>query len=480
MQGETTEEVRALFFDAFQASPIGIVVENLDGQPLFVNPAFCAMLGFTEEEIRKKHCVDFSPPEDAEKDWALFQQLRAGSINHYQLDKRYFRRDGSLVWGRLSLSLLNGHPSPLVLAMVDDITERKRAEEAMRDSEAQFRSVFQDAGVGMVIVSMEGRFLSANPTFCNYLGYTEPELLERTVESITHPDDFPAFSARLRQAVAEGHGFQWVQKRCLHKSGRIVHTESSTSLIRSREGDRQFFVGQILDITSRKKAEEALSAVTRKLVDAQEQERARIGRELHDDIGQRLALLAVQLDQLQREELQHDSPGIQARVKDLQKQTLEISNDVQALSHQLHSSKLEYLGVVGAMKSWCREVGERQKMEITFSSDVSTSLPLEIGLSLFRVLQEALQNATRHSGARRVEVQVTEDSHEVHLAVRDSGKGFDVEAVLQGAGLGLTSMRERVRLMNGKFSVESKTAGGTEIHVYMPLEAKRQSGLIAG
>src|SRR5499425_3637187 len=119
-----------LLYEAFNTSPIGIALENIDGQPLFLNPSFCSMLGFTEAELRGKHCVDFSPPEDAAKDWALFQQLRAGSIDHYQLEKRYFRSDGSLVWGNLSISLLNGHPSPLILAMVEDITAKKAAEEA--------------------------------------------------------------------------------------------------------------------------------------------------------------------------------------------------------------------------------------------------------------------------------------------------------------------------------------------------------------
>src|SRR5512147_1570655 len=95
-----------LFRDIFNASLIGIAVENLNGHPLFVNPALCAFLGFTEEELCRKDCVDFSPPEDAEKDSALFQRLQAGEINQYQLEKRYFRRDGSLVWGRLSMSLL--------------------------------------------------------------------------------------------------------------------------------------------------------------------------------------------------------------------------------------------------------------------------------------------------------------------------------------------------------------------------------------
>src|SRR3954452_13321205 len=106
-----------LFHDTFNASLVGVVVEDLAGQLLFVNPAFCSMLGFTEEELRRKHCVEFSPAEDAEKDWALFQQLQSESIDHYQLEKRYFRHDGTLLWGRLSISLLHTGSSPLVIAM---------------------------------------------------------------------------------------------------------------------------------------------------------------------------------------------------------------------------------------------------------------------------------------------------------------------------------------------------------------------------
>jgi PAS domain S-box-containing protein len=138
---------RQFFLDVFNASPIGVAVENLDGEPLFVNPAFCSFLGFSAEELCHKHCVDFSPPEDGEKDWALLQQLRAGTINHYQLDKRYFRRDGSLVWGRLSISLVNSRSSPLVLAMVEDITKRKQAEQSVKESEARFRLIADTAPV---------------------------------------------------------------------------------------------------------------------------------------------------------------------------------------------------------------------------------------------------------------------------------------------------------------------------------------------
>jgi signal transduction histidine kinase len=162
-------------------------------------------------------------------------------------------------------------------------------------------------------------------------------------------------------------------------------------------------------------------------------------------------------------------------VQELRGSVAELSNDVQAMSHDLHSSKLEYLGVVAGMKSWCKEFAERQRMEIDFKSDVPTAVPLEIGLSLFRVLQEALHNAIKHSGVKRIEVQLREDSGDIHLIVRDSGKGFDVEAALQGKGLGLTSMRERVRLLNGTISIESKLMGGTTIHVRVPFGSKQSS-----
>lgn len=230
------------------------------------------------------------------------------------------------------------------------------------------------------------------------------------------------------------------------------------------------------DITERKLAEAALADVSRKLLDAQEKERNRIGRELHDDINQRLAMLAVELEQLQ------DNPSeVRSRVQELRKQTTEISDDVQALSHELHSSKLEYLGAVGGMKSWCKEFGERQGIQIEFkSTEVQTSVAPEVGLCLFRVLQEALHNAAKHSGVKRIEVQLREDSGEIHLVISDLGRGFDWETVMQGRGLGLASMQERVRLVNGTIAIQSKPMGGTTIHVRVPFGSEKFSERAVG
>ena len=179
------------------ASPIGIAVENLEGQPLFVNPAFCSMLGFSEEELRLKHGAEFSPPEDSEKDWALFQQLRAGSIDHYQMEKRYFRRDGSLVWGRLSISLLKSRPFPLVVAMVEDITDKRAAEEEVRSSEERLRLAQQAAGIGTFEGNIRTGVLTWTPEMEELYGLPHGGVAQTQTafETLIHPDD----RARVRE-----------------------------------------------------------------------------------------------------------------------------------------------------------------------------------------------------------------------------------------------------------------------------------------
>ena len=182
---------------------------------------------------------------------------------------------------------------------------------------------------------------------------------------------------------------------------------------------------------------------------------------------------------LELEQLQENHSEIQTRVKELRRKIAEVSNDVQALSHDLHSSKLEYLGVVAGMKSWCKEFAERHKIEIDFRSDVATPVPLELGISLFRVLQEALHNAAKHSGVKRIEIQLKENSGEMQLVIEDLGKGFDMEAARKARGLGITSMRERVRLVNGTIQIRSKPMAGTTIDVVVPLVSESESRRVA-
>jgi signal transduction histidine kinase len=227
------------------------------------------------------------------------------------------------------------------------------------------------------------------------------------------------------------------------------------------------------DITARKLADAALASVSGKLIEAQEQERRRIARELHDDIGQRLALLSIELAQLRQSSA---TPWeFHGRIDTLRAQTSEIAADVQSLSHELHSSRLQYLGLAAALGGFCKEFSAQQKVEVDFDSqDLPTSLAPDISLCFFRVLQEALHNAAKHSGVRLFEVRLWRALDEIHLTIRDSGAGFDHEATKAGRGLGLISMQERLKLLHGTLSIESQLQRGTTIHASVPHRSEIQ------
>jgi signal transduction histidine kinase len=209
----------------------------------------------------------------------------------------------------------------------------------------------------------------------------------------------------------------------------------------------------------------ALAAVNRKLIEAQEQERTRIARELHDNISQRLALLMVQLSAHRVD--QSEAIELHARV-------VEIAADVHALSHNLHSSKLELLGFSMGMQLLCKEVGDRYQVRVAVDAhDVPAQVPPDTALCLYRILQEALQNAAKHSGVREFDVRLWGTSDAINLQVRDRGAGFDIEASKWSTGMGLVSMQERVRLVCGELSIESASERGTMIHARVPLNASK-------
>jgi PAS domain S-box-containing protein len=597
-----------LFRDVFTASPVGIAVENMEGQPLFVNPALCSMLGFAVEELQTKHCVDFSPVEDAEKDWSLFQQLRAGSIDHYQIDKRYFRRDGSLVWGRLNVSLLKTRPSPLVVAVVEDITEKRKAEEAL----LRLAAIVECSEDAIASVTLDGVIVSWNAGAQRMFGYTESEAVGRSA-TILVPPERPDEEDKILETLKAGGRIEQLETVRVTKTGKRINVSLSispikdssgktvgcsgiarditerklaeevlsemnrtlkeqSSLLRSREELLRVFVknvpaavamfdcdmrylevsdrwcttysvdgSQILgrshydvfpdlpevykevhrrglagetlraeedrwdrengtttwvrwelrpwktatgtiggilifaeDITRRKQMEQALSSMSRKLIESQEQERSRIARELHDDVSQQLSLLAVELDQWDHSA--SDSSGLRHHLQQAKRRIADIAHDVQSLSHQLHSSKLEYLGLVAAARSFSKEVSEKNNVRVDFREHgVRRSLRKEVSLSLFRILQQAMQNAVEHSGAKNIEVRLWEHSNEVHLEVKDLGRGFDLPTALTSTGLGLISMRERARLVGGEITIDSKAMGGTTIHVRVPVDSESNS-----
>jgi PAS domain S-box-containing protein len=362
-----------------------------------------------------------------------------------------------------------------------DITDRKRAEEALlemnRALEAQssllqsreelLKIFVKNVPAGVAMLDRDMRYLQVSDRWCADYSVDSSEILGRSHYDLL--PDMPEHWREVHRRSLEGETLRADEERWDRKGGTTVWVRWEIRPWRTSSG----IIGGLLifaeDITQRKQMQDALSTISRKLIESQEQERTRIGRELHDDINQRIAMLTAELEQLQG-----DPSDVQNRLQDLRKQMVELSNDVQGLSHELHSSKLEYLGVVSGMRSWCKEFGQRRNMVIDFKSDVSSVLPFDIGISLFRVLQEALHNADKHSAVKRMEVELWEAPNEVHLVVADLGKGFDFEAAIRGQGLGLTSMQERVRLVGGTISIKSKPMGGTTIHVLVPFEQGRE------
>ncbi|HXW62241.1 MAG TPA: PAS domain S-box protein, partial [Candidatus Acidoferrales bacterium] len=248
-----------LFYDAFKASPIGIALENLEGQPLFVNPALCSMLGFREEEMLRKHCVEFSPPEDAKRDWALFEQLRAGSIDHYSLEKRFIRRDGSLIWGRLTISLLNRRTSPLVVAMVEDITEKRTVQETLELATKRMAAVAR--------CSRDFRYLWANQRLADLLERPLGEIVGRPIVEVLGTELFEVLRPYFERALA-GENVTYEEEVTYPSIGRRWISATYTPTF-DAGGIADGWVAVIVDITERKRAEEALRRSEGYLAEAQ-------------------------------------------------------------------------------------------------------------------------------------------------------------------------------------------------------------------
>jgi signal transduction histidine kinase len=229
------------------------------------------------------------------------------------------------------------------------------------------------------------------------------------------------------------------------------------------------FAGSADDTPNEKLAHDPLTSAGGRLIECQERERSRIARELHDDICQRLTLLSLEIEQA-RNALDESHVDRDARILGIRQRCCEIASDVQALSHELHSSKLDHLGLEAALRGFCKEFSKQQNLEVSLTQNgVPSTLPKDISLCLFRVTQEALRNAAKHSGATRLTVDLLGAEDLVLLEIRDSGVGFDMQRVAQANGLGLVSMQERVHLVEGVFTIESTPNQGTRIWVMIPL-----------
>jgi PAS domain S-box-containing protein len=306
-----------------------------------------------------------------------------------------------------------------------------------------------------------------------YVG--RPEDFHRRV----HPEDRERVMKAVKDAMQNRTPYA-AQFRIVRLDGTVRWVSAEGEFYYEANGRVERMLGISVDITVRKLAEEALANMSRRVSEAEELERRRIAQDLHENIGQRLALLAIEIEQLKTEPL-NQTVEMLGRLDAISKQTLGILTDVKASAHELHSPRLKYLGIAAVMRSFCEEFGLRKGVEIDFRShDVPSSVPPNISLCLFRVLQEALYNAVKHSGARHFEVRLWRLSDDIHLTFSDSGAGFDPEAARNSGGLGLLGIEERLKLLKGTVSIESQPQRGTTIHGRVPLSSRSDTLRAAG
>jgi len=406
-------------------------------------------------------------------DW---RQLRRWGISEASLPPGSVVRDKALSFWDVYKWLIIGVISVcavealLIVGLLAQRASRRRAE-------SRFRQVVEAAPSGMVMVGQDGEIVLANAQMEKLFGYRREELLGHPVEMLL-PERFRNHHVAHRRGFfaspedrSMGAGLDLFARR---KDGSEFPVEIRLSAVHADTG--LCVLASIIDISERRRAADGLresqrelQVLTGKLLHSQETERRRIARELHDDLNQSLALLSVDLDLLSRQHL--GAPDqLAGRIQELCARVKQLSSYVHGLSHQLHPSKLEQLGLLPAVRGLCKELTGSHSLPIAFTHhELPDALPEDTALCLYRIAQEALANVVKHSGARHARVELTRRAGTVFLRIADDGVGFDPKIVDANGGLGLVSMRERLRLVGGQITIDSRPSGGTRIAVSVPL-----------
>jgi PAS domain S-box-containing protein len=458
----------------------GITVADANFCITFVNRQMAEMLGYEPGEMLGRSVLDFVFPEDVEQKRHIFKRRRAGVRERY--DDRLRHKSGREVLVRIGTAPVFNDIGEFVgaLATVSDITEGKRAEQALQQREKELLEAQRLAHVGSWVWDPETDRITWSEESYRIAGRDTnlPPVNFREQRQLYTSESWERLQRAVEEALRSGTPYE-LDLELSRQDGTKKWIRTRGEAQRDTRGRIALLRGTTQDITDQKNAEEVLKSVNQRVIEAQEQEATRIARDLHDDINQQLSILMLGIQIIKKKPLVSQDE-FRERMDELSNQAERISSGVRSLAHRLHSSELEYLGIVAAMRGHCRESAKQHNVEIHFShNEVSPTIPYDISLCLFRVLQEALHNAMKHSGVGRFEVHLYETPGGIGLRVSDSGVGFDQEAINQH-GLGLLSMRERLRLVQGSLSISAKPDCGTTINAFVPITGEGKFNAAAG
>ncbi len=369
-----------------------------------------------------------------------------------------------------SIAQLDPADRRLILVHHDDVSTEKSASDELRTDSERLRRLLKTSNVLPWEANAGNKvFTYVGDQSDDLLGYSPEECMQEGFwASHIYAADRHRVTTQYSDLSKSSNHFR-SEYRMVTKDGRVIWIQDMVDVV--REGVKPPTMhGVMTDISDRKQAEGTLAELSGRLITAQEEERKRIARELHDDLNQRIALISIELEQISQK-LKPGPDGLSVRLKSTQRKVFEISNTIHRMSYELHPSKLDHLGLAPALSSFCVELSKSRGIQIDFRHEGRAHvLPRNITLCIFRIAQEALQNAAKYSGAPKVEINLTKRTDSIELLVSDDGNGFDTNSEKMTKGLGFISMRERVRLVGGELRISSKPSGGTRIQVTVPLK----------
>jgi PAS domain S-box-containing protein len=446
------------FSKVFNHSPLAIMVTSMiDDRYLDVNEAFLKATGYDRDEAIGKTPTDLGIWVDPDHRLKLKEELAANGCARVDIAFRAKGGEERVAIGSASLIEIEGEPC--MLAMATDITDRKRSEIALRDSEEKLQIAIGSGKRYAFDWDIETGAIQRSGRYAEILGIDEPDRRHTKAELISriHPDDKDKYQSTIRSLSPEDPSYKLVL-RWKGRDQKVSWLEESGHGFFDSNGSLYKIVGMTSDVTDVHQSEILLRELSGRLISAQEEERSHIARELHDHIGQKLAILSVRAQILASGISDHAQ---HADMHELYRGIQEIALEVSKLSHRLHSSELTFLGLLAAADRLRRDFASLHSIDVDYQVGNIPDLDAAKSLCFYRILEESLQNVAKHSRATSVAIELFSRNDELILKIVDNGVGFDSEKVRFMPGLGLVSIRERLRSIDGKLEIISGKGRGT-------------------